>query len=55
MEEEEIRVVWGFGVDWVVQCRDDKYSHRPEGDYGAWQPGIPPGTHELDIAYAFRE
>ena len=54
MDQEEIRVVWGIGMDWVVLCRDDQYFHRPEGDYGTWRPGIPPDTFEAEVAHCFR-
>jgi len=54
MEQEEMRIVWAAGVEWMVTLQDDQYFHRPEGDYGAWRPGIPPDTHEADVALMFR-
>ncbi|MEX2493934.1 MAG: hypothetical protein WD425_19505 [Nitrospirales bacterium] len=48
-----MRVVWAAGVEWIIKLEDERYSHRPEGDYGDWQPGIPPDTNESDMALAF--
>ena len=54
MEEEQMRIVWAAGVEWIVSLQDNQYFHRPEGDYGAWRPGIPPDSYEADVALMFR-
>ena len=54
MEQVEMRIVWAVGVEWIIKLQDGQYSHRPEGDYGTWQPGIPPDTHEPDVAFVFK-
>ena len=54
MEKEEMWIVCAAGVEWVVKRQDDQYFHRPEGEYGAWQPGLPPETYERDVALAFK-
>ncbi len=53
-KQEDMEIVWAAGVQWVVKLQDDQFFHRPEGDYGAWRPGIPPDTHETDVALMFR-
>ena len=53
MEQEDMRIVWAAGVEWMIKRQDGQYVHRPEGDYGAWRPGIPPSTHEADVAHVF--
>jgi hypothetical protein len=35
MEQEDMRIVWAAGVEWMVKRQDDQYVHRPEGDYMA--------------------
>jgi hypothetical protein len=32
MEQEEMRIVWAAGVEWMIKLQDDQYFHRPEGD-----------------------
>ena len=54
MEQEVMRIVWAAGVEWIIKLHDGQYFHRPEGDYGAWRPGIPPDTHETDVAHVFK-
>jgi hypothetical protein len=54
MDQEEMWIAWAAGVEWIVKLQDGQYSHRQEGDYGAWQPGLPPDTYEPDIALAFK-
>jgi hypothetical protein len=54
MEQEDMRIVWAAGIEWMIKRQDDQYVQRPEGDYGAWQPGIPLGSHESDVAYVFQ-
>lgn len=55
MQQEDMRVVWANGVEWIVKLEDKQYFHRPEGDYGPWLPGIPPDTNESDVALAFNQ
>ena len=55
MEEDEMRIVWAAGVEWMIKRQDNQYVQRPEGDYGAWRPGIPPGTHESDVDHVLKE
>jgi hypothetical protein len=54
MEQEDMRIVWAAGIEWMIKQQDDQYVHRPEEDYGAWRPGIPLGSHESDVAYVFQ-
>jgi hypothetical protein len=54
MDQEDYRIIWGVGVDWVIKRQDDQFFHRPEGDYGTWRPGVPPDTYELDVAHVFK-
>ena len=52
--EDNIQVMTVGFSDWVVKVDDGHYSHRPEGDYGVWRPGIPPDALEADVDWAFR-
>ena len=53
-KQEDMEIVWAAGVKWVVKLQDDQYFHRPEGNYGAWQSGIPPDTRESDVNLVFK-
>ncbi len=55
MDQEEIRQLWADGQDWVIKRSNKQYFYRPEGKYGEWKPGLPPGTFEPDIAILFDE
>lgn len=53
MDEEEIRQLWAEGEDWVIKRRNHEYSHRPEGKYGEWVTGLPPGVFPPDVETLF--
>ena len=54
MEQEDMRIIWAAGVEWMIKLQNDQYFYRLEGDYGAWRPGSPPDTHESDMALVFK-
>lgn len=51
--EANIQVMTVGFSDWVVKADDGHYSHRPEGEYGVWRPGIPPDALKADVDWAF--
>ena len=53
MEQEEIRQIWAEGEDWVIKRKNNEYFNRPEGKFGEWKPGLPPGvfTPEAEILF----
>jgi hypothetical protein len=53
MDEDEILQLWAEGEDWVIKHQNNQYFYRPEGKYGDWKPGLPPGTFELDVDILF--
>ena len=55
MDEEEIRQLWAEGEDWIIKRHNNQYSHRPDQKYGDWQPGLPAGVYEVDVATLFDE
>ena len=55
MEEEEIRQLWAEGEDWILKRSNNEYFHRPDGKYGEWQPGLPPGVFAVDVETLFDE
>jgi hypothetical protein len=55
MDQEEIRQVWAEGHDWVIKRQNNQYSYRPEGKYGDWKPGLPPGALKPDVDTLFDE
>jgi len=55
MDQENMRIITVGLTEWVIKEEDDQYFHRPEGDYGSWQPGIPPGTTLTEVALAFHK
>jgi len=54
MMDPDMQWVCVNGQEWVVKREDDHYFYRPEGDYGTWTPGTPPGIHERDMDNMFR-
>ena len=54
MMDPDMQWVCVNGQEWVVKREDDHYFYRPEGDYGKWTPGTPPGIHERDMDNMFR-
>ena len=55
MDEEEIRQLWAEGEDWIIKRCNNEFSHRPEGKYGDWQTGLPPGVFLPDVETLFEE
>ncbi len=55
MDQEEIRQLWAEGQDWVIKRQNDQYFYRPEGKYGDWQTGLPPGVLPSDVEILFQD
>ncbi len=55
MDEEEIRQLWADGEDWVIKRKNDQFFFRPDGKYGDWQRGLPPGVFTPDVVTLFDE
>jgi len=55
MEQEEIRQLWAEGEDWILKRSNNEYFHRPDGKYGEWRPGLPPGVFAMDVETLFDE
>jgi hypothetical protein len=53
MEQEEIRQLWAEGEDWILKRSNNEYFYRPDGKYGEWQPGLPPGVFDMDVTTLF--
>ncbi|MCA9499303.1 MAG: hypothetical protein MRJ67_16400 [Nitrospirales bacterium] len=53
MEQEEIRQLWADGEDWIIKRQHHQYFHRPDGKYGDWKPGLPPGVVKQDVDTLF--
>lgn len=53
MEQESMRIAWADGTEWIIKREDDKYFHRPEGNYGEWQEGPPPDMSIQDLELLF--
>jgi len=53
MDEEEICQLWAEGKDWIIKRHNNEYSHRPEGKYGDWQTGLPPGVFLPEVEMLF--
>ncbi len=53
--EDNMKIIT-LGLDnWIVKEEDGHYFHRPEGEYREWRPGIPPGTIDSEVDWAFRQ
>ncbi len=55
MEQEEIRQIWAEGEDWVIKRKNNEYFHRPEGKFGEWKPGLPPGVFMPEAEILFED
>lgn len=55
MDEEEFRQFWAEGEAWIIKRHNDEFFHRPDGKYGEWQTGLPPGVFPLDAELLFHE
>lgn len=53
MMDPDKQWVCANGQEWIVKREDNQYFYRPEGEYGQWMPGTPPGIHERDMDVIF--
>lgn len=54
MYEDNMKIVTVGVSDWIVKEEDGQYFNRPEGEYGVWQLGIPPGTLMAEVDWTFQ-
>jgi hypothetical protein len=52
--EENMQIVTVGVSAWIVKEEDGQYVHRPEGEYGVWRLGIPPGVLMSEVAWTFQ-
>lgn len=51
--DPNMHVIWADGQEWIVKREDQQYFYRPEGEYGTWEKGTPPGIHKGDMDMIF--
>ena len=52
--EENMQIVTVGVSDWIVKEEDGQYFNRPEGEYGVWRLGIPPGVLMSEVDWTFQ-
>ena len=54
-DEENVKVIWSAGKDWVVKRKNRQYFYRPDRENGEWKPGLPPETLKAEIDILFND